>query len=216
MLTNARAVAVLMKDGKGETFRLHGAMGGERCRLALGTQRKAGAHRLVHKIETAFAEGVSSTLWPELQERLPRITFQALAEHIGWREPQLEPEIKPTWEQLRTRYDAHLLKEITKGNLSESTRTRYLQTIKFFDGYVSQIKKIPNGSITPSTSQPTFCQCGAFDVSPIKYSTVNITTHNAEAKNRLVTSGEIIQSSLINALGSTLWKTELTPGPLLH
>src|ERR1700730_7255325 len=76
----------------------------------------------------------------------------------------------------------------------------------------SQMKKIPNGSITPSTSQPTFCQCGAFDVSPIKYSTVNITTHNAEAKNSLETSGEINQSSLINALGSTLGKTDLMVG----
>jgi integrase len=136
MLTNARPVAVPMKDGKGETFRLHGTLGGERCRLALGTQRKPDAQRLVHKIETAFAEGVSSTLWPELQERLPRMAFQALAEDIGWKEAPFVSEVKPTWEQLRTRYDAHLLKEIAKGNMVESTRTRYLQTIKFFDSYV--------------------------------------------------------------------------------
>ena len=118
MLTNARAVAVPMKEGKGETFRMHGRLGGERCRLALGTQRKVDALRLIHKIETAFAEGVSSTLWPELQERLPRITFQALADDIGWKEPQLEPAVKPTWEQLRTEYDAHLLKEIEIGRAS--------------------------------------------------------------------------------------------------
>jgi hypothetical protein len=137
MLTNARAVAVPMKDGKGETFRMHGRLGGERCRLALGTQRKADAQRLVHRIETAFAEGVSSTLWQELRERLPRITFQALADDVGWKEPQLAlaPEIKPTWEQLRMEYDAHLLKEIAKGNMRDGTRDRYMQTIKLFDAY---------------------------------------------------------------------------------
>lgn len=136
MLTNARAVAVPMKGGKGETFRMHGRLGGERCRLALGTQRKPDAQRLVHKIETAFAEGVTSTLWPELQERLPRITFQALADDVGWKEPQLEPQVKPTWEQLRTEYDAHLRKEIAKGNMRDVTRDRYMQTVKLFDGYV--------------------------------------------------------------------------------
>jgi type 1 fimbriae regulatory protein FimB len=137
MLTKTKVVAVSSKDSKRERFRLDGWLGRERVRLALRTERKADALRITHKIEMALAEGNSSTLWEELLDQLPRITFDKFAGHVGWRRltKPIEPP-KSTWEQLRTNYNAKLAKEFAKGNLRESTRERYLQTLKHFDRYL--------------------------------------------------------------------------------
>src|SRR6266851_8608587 len=82
MLAKTRVVAVPTKSQR-ETFRLDAWLGKERVRLALRTERRPDALRIVHKIETALAEGKSSVLWPELRERLPRITFDKFAAAVG-------------------------------------------------------------------------------------------------------------------------------------
>jgi integrase len=151
MLTKTKVVAVPTKDAKRETFRLDGWLGKERVRLALRTERKADALRITHKIEIALAEGNSSTLWEELRDQLPGITFAKFAGFVGWQEPT-EPVAPPksTWEQLRTDYSAKLAKEIAKGNLRESTRERYLQTLKLFDRYLLEKKITSLPTITKS------------------------------------------------------------------
>src|SRR5437016_2075653 len=137
MLTKTKVVAVPTKDSKRETFRLDGWLGKGRVRLALRTERKADALRITHKIETALVEGNSSSLWAELREQLPRITFTKFASFIGWQEPTKSIAApKLTWKQLRTDYSAKLTKEIAKGNLCESTQERYMQTLKHFDRYL--------------------------------------------------------------------------------
>jgi integrase len=144
MLIRTKVVAVPTTDADRETFRLDGWLGKERIRLALRTERRADALRIVHKIETALAEGSSSVLWEELRDRLPRITFKKLAAYVGWKESEKHPQIpRPTWAQLRAAYISELEKEIAKGNLKESTRDRYLQTLKNFDRYLAE-KEVAN------------------------------------------------------------------------
>ncbi len=146
MLTKTRVVAVPTKSQR-ETFRLDAWLGKERVRLALRTERRPDALRIVHKIETALAEGKSSVLWAELRERLPRITFDKFATAIGWEQPAVKVEpAKPTWVGLSARYQHHLAKEIVKSNLRDSTRDRYLQTIKLFERYLNEkgIQELPD------------------------------------------------------------------------
>jgi hypothetical protein len=44
-------------------------------RGSLGTRNQDAARRLIHKLETALAEGAGSSVWRELRATLPHDTF---------------------------------------------------------------------------------------------------------------------------------------------
>jgi hypothetical protein len=69
------------------------------CRLRgpLGTRSRDVALRLIHKLETALAEGQDSSLWHELQTLLPRRTYKRFSDHAG-----VKPRQQPTWEDLES------------------------------------------------------------------------------------------------------------------
>jgi hypothetical protein len=68
------------------------------CRLrgSLGTRSRDVALRLVHRIETALAEGRDSSLWQELQVLLPFRTYKNFCDYAG-----VKPKQLPTWEDLK-------------------------------------------------------------------------------------------------------------------
>jgi len=120
-------------------FRGDGWIGKDRFRLALGTGRKDVALRRISLLERGAQEGADSAIWAELKEALPRRTFETFASAVGYREqPKPVEPPKQTWTDLRLRYEEHLEKEITKGNLRQSTRDRYLQTLKHFQRFLDE------------------------------------------------------------------------------
>jgi hypothetical protein len=64
----------LRKRGKG--FHADMLIGEARVRGSLGTRNQDAARRLIHKLETALAEGPLSTQWLELQTLLPFRTYR--------------------------------------------------------------------------------------------------------------------------------------------
>jgi len=118
---------------RGDTF-----IDGSRVRLSLGTRNQDAAQRLASRIEKALAEGPKSELWEEMKGVLPGFTFKRLAESVGYLPPSEQPATpKPTWSGLRSSFDIHMKQRIEIGRLRESTRERYLQTLKVFETFLT-------------------------------------------------------------------------------
>ena len=134
---------------RGDTF-----IAGERLRLSLGTRNQDAAVRLASRIEKALAEGPQSAIWAELKPVLPEQTFYRLANSVGYKPPEAVSEpYKPTWSDLRVRFDAYMKKRIAIGKLRESTRERYLQTLKEFETFLAEQKITLIQDITKSVME---------------------------------------------------------------
>jgi hypothetical protein len=119
---------------RGDTF-----INGKRVRLSLGTRNQDAAQRLASRIERALSEGSKSEIWEELKSVLPEYTFQQLSAFIEYVAPQKQPaKPQPLWTELRASFEGYMRKHIALGKLRESTRDRYLQTLKQFEAFLAE------------------------------------------------------------------------------
>jgi integrase len=104
-------------------------------RGSLGTRNGDAARRIVHKLETALAEGSVSPVWLELSSLLPRDTFDRFANLVGVKTLQL-----PTWDQLQESFRVFLEQRAKIDRLRQSTVDRYLHTVREFDVFLAEQK----------------------------------------------------------------------------
>ena len=117
------------------------------CRLrgSLGTRSRDVALRLIHRIETALAEGQESSLWQELQALLPLRTYKSFADHAG-----VKPKQLPTWEDLKAGFSVFREQRVSLGKLAQSTSYRYEAAINEFGEFLAT-EKI---TLLPDISKP--------------------------------------------------------------
>jgi integrase len=106
-----------------------------RLRRSLGTRSRDVALRLIHRIETALAEGKESSLWQELQVLLPQRTYQSFADYAG-----VKPKQLPTWEDLKAGFSVFREQRVRLGKLAQSTSHRYEVTIDEFGKFLATEK----------------------------------------------------------------------------
>jgi len=123
---------------RGRVFWSDGLVQGIRIRRPLGTRNHDAAHRIIGKIERAFAEGAESGLWPELQRFLPEPTFRVFAEAAGYKEPVVKPE--PTWADLSAAFENELHRRVALDKLRDSTAQRYRHTTHEFKTFLEERK----------------------------------------------------------------------------
>src|SRR5258707_15890308 len=104
-------------------------------RGSLGTRNRDAARHLVHKLETALAEGPQSRVWHELSTVLPEVTFDRFAAFVG---VNLQP--LPMWTDLRTLFSIFRGQRVKIGKLAESTVERYDHTFREFELFLSERK----------------------------------------------------------------------------
>jgi integrase len=102
-------------------------------RGSLGTRNQDAARRLIHKLETALAEGPDSPLWYELRTLLPQETFDRFAVFSGVKEQPL-----PMWTDLWKSFGAFMEQRIKLGKLAGSTVERYEHTFREFEVFLSE------------------------------------------------------------------------------
>lgn len=108
---------------------------GKRVRGPLGTRSRDVALRLIHKLETAIAEGQDSALWPELQTLLPFRTYKNFAGYTG-----VKPKQLPTWKDLKAGFAVFREQRVKLGKLAQSTSDRYDCTIREFGEFLAAEK----------------------------------------------------------------------------
>lgn len=118
----------------GNVYRADTWIDNNRVRLSLGTRNHDAAQRLASRIEKALSEGSRSELWAELKAVLPDLTFARLADSVGYVPPKIEAP--KTWSDLRTRFEAHMQERIALRKFRDSTRDRYLMTLKHFETFL--------------------------------------------------------------------------------
>ncbi len=125
------------------SYSVVGSVEHQPIRLSLGTEEKNAAIRRVKKLETACAEGPTSTLWLELEESLPLRTFKFFADRIGYVRSTPIRAARPTWANLRDAFELEMERLIenkrrgaTKQTLSEGSRGRYRQVIGHFSAFL--------------------------------------------------------------------------------
>jgi hypothetical protein len=102
-----------------------------RIRGPLKTRSSDVARRLVHRLESAIAEGQGSPLWVELQEQFPPSTFRRFAEHAG-----VKPRQLPTWDALKAAFKLHREQRVKLAKLAQSTSDRYEVTVREFGEFL--------------------------------------------------------------------------------
>jgi integrase len=102
-----------------------------RIRGPLKTRSSDVARRLVHRLETAIAEGQDSPIWQELQTQLPSTTYKRFADYAG-----IKPKQLPTWENLKAAFKVHREQRVKLGKLAQSTSDRYEVTIREFSEFL--------------------------------------------------------------------------------
>jgi len=107
------------------------------CRLrgSLGTRSRDVALRLIHRIETALAEGPESSVWQELQTLLPKRTYRSFADHAG-----VKPKQLPTWDDLKTCFSVFREQRVRLRKLAQSTSYRYEVAIREFGEFLAAEK----------------------------------------------------------------------------
>lgn len=138
----------------GTVYRGDMTLAGERVRLSLGTRNQDAAMRLASRIDKALAEGSQSAIWAELRPVLPEQTFKRFADSVGYKPP--EPVAEPyrmTWNDVRERFKEHMEKRMSIGKLRESTRDRYMQTLKQFEAFLTEKKIFRVEEITKSVTE---------------------------------------------------------------
>jgi integrase len=138
---------------RGRVFWSDGIVRGVRIRRPLGTRNSDAAHRIVGKLERAFAEGADSSLWPELKRFLPAPTFQVFADVAGYKEPTVRPE--PTWADLSAAFENELHRRIALDKLRESTAVRYRHAAREFNLFLEE-RKVSNLKDITKTLVETF------------------------------------------------------------
>jgi len=133
----------LRKRGKG--FHADMLSGETRLRGSLGTRNQDAARRLIHKLETAIAEGPLSSLWPELGDILPKETFVRFADYAGVKERQI-----PTWGQLHDSFKVYMEQRVKIGKLCQSTSDRYRHTLREFELFLAEQRV----SLLPDVTMP--------------------------------------------------------------
>jgi integrase len=110
---------------------------GKNCRLrgSLGTRSRDVALRLIHKIETALAEGPESSLWQELQVLLRLRTYKNFSDYAG-----VKPKQLPTWEDLKAGFSVFREQRVKVGKLAQSTSDRYEITVREFGEFLAAEK----------------------------------------------------------------------------
>lgn len=88
---------------------------------------------MIHKLETALAEGGHSTTWHELRSLLPQDTFHRFAvfAHVA-------DQPRPLWANLRRVFDAFADQRVRIGKLAVSTVERYNHTFSEFETFLSE------------------------------------------------------------------------------
>lgn len=99
----------------------------------MGTSVKAAAHRLVHRIEIALAEGPTSSLWPQLRSALPGRTFQRLLKYAGVPEDRVT-----TVQDLLDSFRAHQQQLVSMGRLATRTVQNYKRSLGPFQAFVEE------------------------------------------------------------------------------
>jgi integrase len=125
-----------LHHGKGARYWLHGTVASRFYRLPLGTANLGAAATSVNRIERALAEGASSSLWPDLKRVLPARTFETLAAFAGYREQA--PAKVASWADLEAAFRTEVQQRILLGKLAESTWSRYQQTLRAFNAFLSE------------------------------------------------------------------------------
>ena len=120
---------------RGKTFHADMLIGDIRIRGSLGTHNRDAARRLTHRIETALAEGATSSLWPELRTLLPRLTYARFADYVGAKDQHV-----PTWNDLREAFTTHMEQRRNIGKLQGSTEQRYKVTVREFESFLTAQK----------------------------------------------------------------------------
>ena len=89
------------------------------CRLrgSLGTRSRDVALRLIHRIETALAEGPESLLWKKLQVQLPFRTYKNFSDYAG-----VKPKQLPTWEDLKAGFSVFREQRVKVGKCTVNVR----------------------------------------------------------------------------------------------
>ncbi len=121
---------------RGKTFHVDLMVGRVHVvRRSLGTRNHDAARRLVHKLETALAEGPQSLVWHELRVLLPEETFRRFAVFAGVKE-----QPRPTWTDLRKLFSVFTGQRFKIGKLATSTIERYEHTFREFELFLSERK----------------------------------------------------------------------------
>jgi site-specific recombinase XerD len=118
---------------------LVGYAGRKRFILSLGTDNAKIAANLLGKINEVVATGARCPTWLELADRLPSHTFEFIARNCDYTKAEplkLVPTVQATWQDLRKSYESTLDRKIQDGEMVESTKTNYLQSLKEFDKFV--------------------------------------------------------------------------------
>jgi len=123
------------------SYALVGYAGRKRFILSLGTDSPKLAAGLLGKINEVVAAGAACPTWLELAERLPSRTFDFIARNCGYSnaEPlRIVPAVKATWQDLRKSYEATLNRKIQDGDMVDSTKANYIQSLNEFDKFMTE------------------------------------------------------------------------------
>jgi len=164
---------------------------GKRVRGPLGTRSRGVALRLIHKLETAMAEGRGSALWPELQTLLPLSTYENFAGYTG-----VKPKQMPKWEDLKAGFAVFREQRVKLGKLAQSTSDRYDCTIREFGEFLAA-EKI---TLLQDISRPLVERFKVWRVERI----------NARKHSRGAT-GLVLDTAILHCLFSFAVENELVP-----
>lgn len=141
------------------TYSVVGSVDGRFIKLALGTEEEKVAIRRVEKIKTACAVGPDSPIWSELEDALPRRTFQLFADKIGYIKKSDAVRTKPTWADLIGLFESELDRMVEnknrgaqreEGTLAVTTKNRYMQTIRSFTAFLEERQIVELSHVTKS------------------------------------------------------------------
>ena len=174
--------------------------GRKRFILSLGTDSAKIAANLLGKINQVVAAPGCPT-WLELAERLPARTFAFLTKECGYQTPapapfQIETK-KATWQDLRTSYEAELTRKILDGEMVESTKTNYLQSLKEFDAFVLERGYASLDGITEDVIVEEF--------KPWRKKRI-LKSKNAKARANRFAFDQTILRAAFNHMNSRAWK----------
>jgi site-specific recombinase XerD len=118
---------------RGRVFHADLLAGDTRIRGSLGTGNEAAVRRITHKLEIALSEGSSSTLWTEIKNRIPRLTYLRFANTVGVKDHPV-----PNWHDLHESFELFLNQRISIGKLQHSTANRYKITLREFESFLAE------------------------------------------------------------------------------
>jgi integrase len=131
------------------TYSVVGTLDGKPVRFALGTDSLKTATARVAKLEECIIRGPAAAKWPELEEALPRRTLQFFSSAVGYASTQ-RPHNQggvSTWANLTALFEAEMDRMVENknrgaqredGTLAQTTKLRYMQTIRSFTTYLAE------------------------------------------------------------------------------